>query len=97
MEKLNFDILSNFLLKNTEGVYINANDFFSYACADIVFIDIKDLEWVIPFCNENKKEGINAVMSFIAKKMPIKPNQNELFFSTLEKLKELNPTVHSNY
>ena len=82
-----------FLSKNAEGIYVNANDFFQYACADLFLIDTQDLAWVIPFCEKHKKEGIYAVMSFIAEKLPIIEMQTEPFLLALEELKELKPKV----
>ena len=33
------------LINGSFGIAMNANDFFNYACADMVLIDAQDLEW----------------------------------------------------
>jgi hypothetical protein len=83
------------LLKNSFFIALNANDFFGWACADVVELDICDLSWVIPIVQKYKDEGIGAVMSYIRKCEPLKPYQTEKFKQAYNELEELSPKVFS--
>lgn len=75
-------------------VTLNANDFFNYACADAVTIDMWDLEeWVLPIVQEHGLSGIHACMAFIRKEMPIKPWQTEKFKAAYREIELLDPEV----
>ena len=85
------------ILKGSFGIAMNANDFFDYACADVVLIDARDLEWVIPIYKKYSWKGIDACMSYIAKQMPIKPHITKEFEEAYAEIEKLNPKVHSEY
>lgn len=79
------------------GIALNANDFFSYASADMVLLDVQDLVWVIPMYKRYNLCGLNACMAYIAKRMPIEPHISYQFKVAYVELEKLNPEVHSDY
>jgi len=85
------------LVNGSFGIAINANDFFNYACGDMVIIDALDLKWVLPIFAKYKWKGIDACMSYIAKQMPIKPHITKEFEEAYAEIEKINPTVHSEY
>ena len=85
------------LIKGSFGIALNANDFFAYACADMVILDERDLVWVLPIFQKYSWTGIYACMAYIAKQMPIKPYITEKFESVYKELELLNPEVFSEY
>lgn len=85
------------LIKGSFGIAMNANDFFNYACADMVLIDAQDLEWVLPIYKKYSWKGVDACMAFIAKKMPIKPRITKEFEEAYAEIEKINPKVHSEY
>ncbi len=85
------------IVKGSFGIAMNANDFFNYACADMVCIDPQDLVWVIPIFRKYDWSGINACMAYIAKCMPIQPHITKEFEEAYAEIKEMNPKVHSEY
>lgn len=78
------------LLDNAFTIEMNANDFFGYACADSVRIDIVDLEWVIPIVEKYPNDGINAVMSFIREQFPLPTYQTKNFKLALDEIRIMN-------
>ncbi len=84
-------------LRGSFGICMNANDFFSYASADSVILDPKDLNWVLPVCRKYPKAGENACMSYIAKRKPIKPWITPEFESAYAEIEAMNPDVQSEY
>lgn len=85
------------LINGSFGIAMNANDFFNYACADMVLIDAQDLEWVIPIYKKYSWKGIDACMAYIAKQMPIKPHITKEFEEAYAEIEKINPKVHSEY
>ena len=85
------------LVNGSFGIAVNANDFFNYACADIVIIDALDLEWVLPIFAKYKWKGIDACMAYIAKQMPIKTRITKEFEEAYAEIEKINPTVHTEY
>lgn len=85
------------LINGSFGIEMNANDFFNYACADMVLIDPADLEWVLPIYKKYGWSGIDACMAYIAKRMPIKPHVTKEFEEAYEEIKNINPEVYSEY
>lgn len=85
------------LIKGSFGIAMNANDFFNYACADMVLIDAQDLEWVLPIYKKYSWKGVDACMAFIAKQMPIKPHITKEFEEAYAEIEKINPKVNSEY
>lgn len=85
------------LLIDSFGIAINCNDFFNYACADMIMLDYGDLEWVLPIYEKHGQPGLNACMSHIAKTLPIEPWRTPEFNQALEEIKKINPYIHSEY
>ena len=84
------------LIKGSFGIAMNANDFFHYACADMVIIDSKDLEWVLPIFKKYSWKGIDACMAYIAKQMPMEPCITKTFFRRANRRNALyNPPTSS--
>lgn len=79
------------------GIAINANDFFGYACTDMLIIDGQDLKWVMPMYQKYGYAGIDACMAYIAKEMPIKPRITAVFKKAYREIKRINPEVYSEY
>lgn len=78
------------------GIPLNANDFFAYACSESLMLDTADIHWALPIVRKYSYDGINAVMSYIADKLPITPHITENFNKALEEIKELDPIVFSD-
>lgn len=85
------------LIKGSFGIAMNANDFFNYACADMVLIDSQDLEWVLPIYKKYSWRGIDACMAYIAKQMPIEPYITKEFKEAYSEIEKINPKVYSEY
>lgn len=85
------------LVNSSFGIAMNANDFFNYACADMVIVDPRDLEWILPIDAKYPKSGLDACLSFIAKQKPIKPWITDEFKEAYKELEKLNPEVKSEY
>lgn len=85
------------LLNGSFGIAINLSDFFNYACADMILIHTKDLYWVLPMYKKHGWVGVYAAVSFIAKKMPIKPYITAEFKEAYSEIEKINPEVHSEY
>lgn len=74
------------IVNSSFGIYLNANDFFQYACADAVLLDPYDFEWALPIIRKYGYEGEQAVMSKIRGILPIKPHITPKFEQALEEL-----------
>ena len=85
------------LLKYAFAVTLNANDFFGFACADAVEMDTADFSWALPIIVKYKDDGVNAVMSYIAKCKPLEEYQTPEFKQAAEEITKLNPKVYSEY
>lgn len=85
------------ILKGSFGIAINLSDFFYFACADMLFLDTRDLYWVLPIYKKYEWDGLYASVSFIAKKMPLKPHINDKFTEAYAEIEKLNPKIHSEY
>ena len=85
------------VLNGSFGVAINLSDFFNYACADMMLMDTQDLYWVLPMYKKYGWDGVYAAVSYIAKKMPIKPNINDKLKEAYAEIEKINPEVHSEY
>jgi len=77
------------LIDNSFAVTINANDFFAFATAMSVEIDKADLKWVMQVMRKYPKDGLDACISFIMQKPPIKTRQTEEFKEAVEFIKSL--------
>jgi hypothetical protein len=83
------------LLDNCFCVVLNANDFFGYACADAQQIDAPDLAWVLPIITAHGLAGLDAVMSHIAKRDPIKEHMTPEFLAARISIQEVSPNVQT--
>jgi hypothetical protein len=83
------------ILNYSHSITLNANDFFGYACADAIDLDICDLFWVIPIVQKYGYDGIAASMYYIRKCKPIEPIINEKFEQAYKEIEELKPKVFS--
>lgn len=75
---------------------LNANDFFSYSCADSVSIDESDFDWVIQHIQKWGQSGLNSAMAYISNQLPINPHINEKFEKALSELVERNQKVNGD-
>jgi hypothetical protein len=85
------------LINGSFGIAMNANDFFNYACADMVFINANDLEWVLPIYKKYSWAGVDACIAYIAKHMPIKPHITKEFEEAYAEIEKINPKVYSGH
>ena len=85
------------LLKYSFSITLNANDFFGFAVADAVELDVADLKWALPFIVKYKDDGVNAVMSYVAQCKPLKEYQTKEFKQALKEITKLEPRVFSEY
>lgn len=83
------------LLNDSHGILLNANDFFDYASADAVLLDVQDFVWAIPIYKKYGTAGYYAIMAFIEKKDPLPPYITEKYEEAMQELKELNPKIYS--
>ena len=83
------------ILENTFHLSLNANDFFGYACAEAVELDVIDLKWVIPITVKYGQDGLNACMSYIEDSLPIDERRGGNFENALRELRELKPIIYS--
>ena len=81
-------VLSDFL-GTSFGIYMNANDFFGYAIASGVVIDIDDVPKVLPIFKKYGMDGYNAIMSFIEDTSPLDNYKTEGFNKAMEELKAI--------
>jgi hypothetical protein len=81
------------LLRYSDSIELNANDFFCYASAGSIILAIDNMEWVLPIVKKYKENGIHAVMSYINKMLPIEPWQTEDFLKAYKELEKLNPLI----
>ena len=75
---------------------MNANDFFCYASAGFVNISSLDIPWIITIIQEFPDYGLDACLSYIANREPIKPRRTDEFIIAIKKLQDLNPIVISD-
>lgn len=85
------------LIDGSFGIAANANDFFNFACAQMVLIYSEDLDWVIPIFKKYSWKGLDACMAYIAKQMPLKSHITKEFEEAYAEIEKLNPKVHSEY
>jgi len=85
----------NTLLDNSLSLCLNASDFFAYSEADCVMLYPEDFHWALPIIEKYENEGVNAVMSYIRKQMPVNEWRTEGFSDAYRDLEALNPEVFS--
>jgi hypothetical protein len=83
------------LLNSSFYLYLNANDFFQAACADMVVFSPYDTHWAAPIAAKYKQDGVNAIMSYIRKQQPLGPYHTAAFKAAYDELVALNPVVDS--
>ena len=83
------------LLDSAHMILLNANDFFGWACADAVELDVTDLSWVIPIVKKYGVEGVEACMTYIRQCFPVKEIRTERFEKAYDEIEELKPKVYS--
>jgi hypothetical protein len=67
-------------------LHMNANDFFHYACAQMVTIVAEDIEWVVKHIQEFGQEGIDSAMAYIQNQEPLKPHVTDKFNESIKVL-----------
>lgn len=78
------------------SITMNASDFFYYATAMAVDIDVDDLPWVLDVVRKHPKSGLDACMSYIMQLEPIKVLQTPEFDAAFTYIKELDiKEIHS--
>lgn len=83
------------LLDHSQAIVVNANDFFEYATADSVTIDIVDLNWILPIIKKYGIHGIHAAVAYIRKEAPLPQIQTEKYLKAYQELIDLAPTIWS--
>ena len=83
--------------KGSFGIQLNANDFFSYACADTVILDPLDFRWAMPIIRKYPSNGEHAVMCKIAKQMPIEEWDNDELKQAIKEIDEMDIKIYSVY
>ena len=73
-------------IKGSFGIALNANDFFAYACADMLLLEYGDFHWAMPIISKYGYEGEKAVMSKVANTLPIKPHITDRFKQALDEI-----------
>ena len=66
----------------------NANDFFAYACAQMVQIAGEDFTWIVDHIEKHGQSGMDSAMAYIQNQEPIKPHLTENFNRALTELIE---------
>jgi len=85
------------LLRYSFSIDLNANDYFYYACAMSVTVNMEDIEgWILPFLDKYPKRGMDVCMAYIQNQEPIKPWVSDEFKSTMGELLKISPEVHSD-
>jgi len=84
-------------VKDSLGIALNANDFFAYACADMVLLEYGDFHWAMPILRKYGYEGEKAIMSKIADRLPIKPHITDKFKRALDEINSQKVEVVSEW
>lgn len=74
------------LLGESFGIDLNANDFFSYATAQIVTISESDFYWVIEHIQKHGVEGVHSAMAYVQNQEPIPPYLTDKFNEAIKEL-----------
>lgn len=86
------------IIESSFSIDLNANDFFDYACVQVVSINISDIkQWIAPFIKEWGEVGIHVVLSYIQNKQPIPPYETERFKEAMEALMQKKHNVLSDW
>jgi hypothetical protein len=86
------------IIESSFSIDLNANDFFEYACAQVVSVNTSDIEeWIVPFVEEWGEVGTDVVLSYIQNQKPIPPYETERFKEAMEALMQKNPNVYSDW
>jgi hypothetical protein len=67
-------------------IKMNANDFFNYACAQMVGIVSDDAWWVIEHIEKYGDNGVNSAMAYIQNQEPISPYRTNEFNEAIKEL-----------
>lgn len=95
MEEYEKEILE--LVKGSFGINLNANDFFNFACADVVTLCPEDFKWAMPIIRKYSTDGVHAVMCSIAKQMPLDEWVTTNMKKAMDEIKAMKIEIHSNY
>lgn len=74
------------LLNGSFGIQMNANDFFNYACAQMVTITDGDFEWVLEHIQKWGYAGMDACIAYIQNQEPIQPHRTDSFEKAIKEL-----------
>lgn len=91
LEQIVYIKAKELLLTDCNDVTINANDFFGYACSDSITISDVDFPWIFPILEEYGREGLYAVLSYIADAKAIKPYRTRTYNRVLAQLQKEQP------
>jgi hypothetical protein len=74
------------LLDNAFEIVLNANDFFGYASADAVTVEMEHFDKLEKMANEYGQDGINAFMAWHENCDPILPHRTPRYEEARTKL-----------
>lgn len=87
--------LAEILDRNSFGIYLNANDYFSPA-AEAVYLSYTDYHWALPFMEKHGDLGAEAVMCWITKAQHWRREPSPQFLAVYQELATLAPTVEES-
>jgi len=93
---MKIEILQEFI-KQSDGIQINLNDFFAYACGDYINIEYEDLVWVLPIFEKYGQQGVYACAAYIAERVPIIERMTEKYHAAYREIEKINPKIYSVY
>lgn len=74
----------------------NANDFFHYACAQMVNIHEEDFDWIVEHIDKHPKEGMPACVAYVQNYEPLPPYLNDEFNLAIKELVDRQQEVLSD-
>jgi hypothetical protein len=75
---------------------MNANDFFHYACAQMVTIDRDDIWWVVEHIEKHGDRGVDSAIAYIQNSEPIPPHRTDGFNKAIKELVDRKQEVHGD-
>lgn len=76
--------------------YINLNDTFDYACADLEFIEVDEIQPIFKIWSKYKHHGVIAYCAVIKRKAdPIKPHITDKYLAAKDEILKHLPMVES--
>jgi hypothetical protein len=84
------------LLSASFDIQMNANDFFHYACAQMVTIDRDDIWWVVEHIEKHGDRGVDSAIAYIQNSEPIPPHRTDGFNKAIKELVDRKQEVHGD-